>query len=128
MITCTFAGHREVYQADVDHDLDAILSKLIESTNDNFCFLVGSMGEFDKLCSAAVRRAIRKYSDRSICLNVVVPYLAQELNKEKEYYEQFYDDIIVPDEIAGIHYKSAITKRNRWMVEQRYRSDCFCIS
>ena len=76
------------------------------------------MGEFDKLCSSAVRRAKHKYSDRDITLNIVFPYLTQELNREKYYYEQFYDGIIVPDEIAGTHYKSAITKRNRWMVQQ----------
>lgn len=28
-----------------------------------------------------------------------------------------YDEVIVPMELAGVHYKSAITKRNRWMVD-----------
>jgi hypothetical protein len=28
-----------------------------------------------------------------------------------------YDDVIIPDVLAGVHPKSAITKRNRWMVE-----------
>lgn len=28
-----------------------------------------------------------------------------------------FDSVIVPDVVVGIHYKSAITKRNRWMIE-----------
>ena len=28
-----------------------------------------------------------------------------------------YDNIIVPFELAGVHYKSVITKRNRWLVD-----------
>ena len=118
MITCTFSGHREVYQAGIEHDLDSALSNLLETHNDSFCFLVGGMGEFDRLCASAVRRLKRTYSDRTISLNIVFPYLTQELNSEKTYYEQSYDDIIVPDELAGVHYKSAITKRNRWMIDQ----------
>lgn len=28
-----------------------------------------------------------------------------------------YDDVIIPQELIGIHYKKAITARNRWMIE-----------
>lgn len=118
MITCSFAGHREVYQPDIEDDLDATLSNLIESNTDSFSFLVGGMGEFDRLCASAVRRMKRVYDDRTISLAVVLPSFRQELNLDKAYYEQFYDDVIIPDEIAGVHYKAAITKRNRWMVDR----------
>ena len=36
----------------------------------------------------------------------------------KEYYNSFYDDVIIPNEIIGTHYKSAITARNKWMVDK----------
>ena len=29
-----------------------------------------------------------------------------------------YDEVVIPDVVAGGHPKSAITKRNRWMVEE----------
>ena len=29
-----------------------------------------------------------------------------------------YDEVVIPDVVAGVHPKSAITKRNRWMVEK----------
>ena len=117
MTVCTFAGHREVYQTKISDKLDEALAKIIE-TDDSFIFLVGGMGDFDGMCSSAVRRAKKKHPDKRISLELVLPYLTSELNKSKEYYETYFDDVIVPSELAGVHYKSAITKRNRWMVEQ----------
>ena len=117
MTVCTFAGHIEVYQTKISDKLDEALAKIIE-TDDSFIFLVGGMGDFDGMCSSAVRRAKKKHPDKRISLELVLPYLTSELNKSKEYYETYFDDVIVPSELAGVHYKSAITKRNRWMVEQ----------
>ena len=117
MTVCTFAGHREVYQANISEMLDEAISKII-NTDDNFRFLVGGMGEFDGICSSAVRRAKRKYPNKEIRLELVLPYLTHELNENKLYYETSFDDVVIPIELAGVHYKSAITKRNRWMVEQ----------
>jgi len=114
---CTFAGHREVYQANISEMLDKAISKII-NTDDSFRFLVGGMGEFDGMCSSAVRRAKRKYPNKEIRLELVLPYLTQELNDNKLYYKTSFDDVVIPIELAGVHYKSAITKRNRWMVEQ----------
>lgn len=117
MTVCTFAGHREVYQANIANRLDEAIEQIIK-TDDSVRFLVGGMGDFDGMCSSAVRRAKKKYPAKQISLELVLPYLTQELNENKSYYETSYDDIIVPIELAGVHYKSAITKRNRWMVEK----------
>ena len=117
MKVCTFAGHREVYQANISEMLDEAISKII-NTDDNFRFLVGGMGEFDGMCSSVVRRAKREYPNKEIRLELVLPYLTHELNENKLYYETSFDDVVIPIELAGVHYKSAITKRNRWMVEQ----------
>lgn len=117
MTVCTFAGHREVYQANIADRLDEAIAQIIETDN-SFRFLVGGMGDFDGMCSSAVRRAKKKYPDKHISLELVLPYLTQELNENKSYYEISYDDVVVPIELAGVHYKSAITKRNRWMVEK----------
>ena len=35
-----------------------------------------------------------------------------------EYYEKYYDSILIPECLYGAHPKSAITLRNRWMVER----------
>ena len=117
MKVCTFAGHREVYQANIADKLDEAISRIIKN-DDCFRFLVGGMGDFDGMCSSAVRRAKRNYPNKQISLELILPYLTQELNENKSYYEISYDDVVVPIELAGVHYKSAITKRNRWMVDK----------
>ena len=72
----------------------------------------GTDGKF----SSRVRRLKRKYPQiRSL---LIMPYLTNEFNTYKDYYIQSYDDIVVPEELMGIHYKSAIGKRNRWMVDR----------
>lgn len=41
---------------------------------------------------------------------LVLPYLTHEINRDKEYFEAYYDDIVVPTELMGVHYKVAIKK------------------
>ncbi|MEE3427944.1 MAG: hypothetical protein VZQ55_03080 [Ruminococcus sp.] len=65
--------------------------------------------------SRAVRKA--KKTNPNIKLICVKPYMTKELNDNKEYYKSMYDDVIIPTELIGIHYKSAITARNRWIVD-----------
>lgn len=118
MTTCTFAGHREVYQPNVREALDEAISTVLQSGDDRYTFLVGGMGDFDSLCANAVRAAKRRHPEKEISLALVEPYMKQDLNISKDYYEQMYDDVIIPMELAGVHYKSAISKRNRWMVDE----------
>ena len=47
-------------------------------------------------------------------MNLVLPYTVANL----EYYEKYYDGIIIPETVYGAHPKIAITLKNRWMVEQ----------
>ncbi|MBR5022688.1 MAG: DUF1273 family protein [Oscillospiraceae bacterium] len=110
---CTCFGHRETYK-----DFSRVLSELLEDLILNqgvVEFWTGGMGNFDGSFSAAVRGLKRKYPD--IKLILIKPYFSNELNTNKEYYEYTYDDVVIPDILAGVHPKSAITKRNRWMVE-----------
>ena len=67
------------------------------------------------LFSSAVRKAKTKYP--SIKLICIKPYLTADINENKEYYEYSYDGLLIPDELAGIHYKSAIKARNRWIID-----------
>ncbi len=95
---------------------DAVESILRMDTS--FLFLTGGMGEFDGLCSRAVRSTQHRYPHLEIRLALVLPYMTNRLNKDKLYYETAYDEIIIPEELAGVHYKAAIKKRNRWLVDR----------
>lgn len=120
MKICTFAGHREVYGRNVKSSIELAIESILKQDS-SFIFYSGDMGEFDKMCSAAVRAAKRKHPELDIKLIVVLPYMMAKVNTDKELYERLYDEIIVPIELSKTHYKSAIAKRNRWIVDQ---SDC----
>ena len=120
MTACTFAGHREVYHPTIDEKLEKVIRELLQ-TDSEFIFYTGGMGEYDSKCSPAVRSAKRWYPHLKIHLALVIPYMSNSLNTEKEYYEYYYDEIIIPEELCGVHYKAEIEKRNHWMVD---RADC----
>ena len=120
MTACTFAGHREVYHPTIDEKLEKVIRELLQ-TDSEFIFYTGGMGEFDSRCASAVRLAKRQYPHLKIRLALVLPYMSNKLNTEKAYYEYYYDEIIIPEELCGVHYKAAIQKRNRWLVD---RADC----
>ena len=117
MTSCTFAGHREVYQPMLDAKIEKAIQELLQ-TDSEFIFYTGGMGEFNSKCASAVRSAKQQYPHLMIRLALVLPYMSNRLNTEKAYY---YDEIIIPEELCGVHYKAAIQKRNRWMVD---RADC----
>lgn len=106
-------GHREVY-ANIDKELSLSINGAIKKYNVG-TFLVGGDGQFDRLAAAAVRKAKEKYP--FVRLILVRPYWTKELQNNKEYYYENYDDIIIPEELLETYYLSAITMRNKWMVD-----------
>ncbi|OUP55217.1 MULTISPECIES: hypothetical protein [Eubacteriales] len=119
MVVCTFAGHREVFGLGQSRVVE-ILERLLEAEQEMTCY-VGGKGEFDALCASAVRTLKHRHPDKAISLVLVLPYMEHRLNTDKEYFESSFDEILIPIELAGIHYKKAITACNRWMVD---RADC----
>lgn len=117
MYTVTFAGHREVYQSEVRTRLAEELEK-VAAEHDSVLFYVGGMGDFDGMCAAEVRALKHRHPKQDIKLVLVEPYMKQSINEEGEYLHMMYDEILIPMELAGIHYKKAITERNRWMVRE----------
>lgn len=86
-----------------------------------FVFLNGGMGQFDALCAGAVRSLKKRHPEKEIQLCLVIPYLSVKINAEKSYLQSMYDEILMPEGVEYAHYKAAISKRNRWMVDQ---ADC----
>lgn len=114
---CCGFGHSDIYKIN-EKDLIPILEKIITE----YCitvFLAGGIGRFDGLFSSSVRTLKTKYPHINLIL--VKPYLTKELNRDKAFYETFYDEIIIPEISANAFYKSAITIRNKWMID---KSEC----
>ena len=83
MTACTFAGHREVYQAGVESKIEETICQLLR-TDQKFVFYTGGMGSSDDLRSSAFRTAKRHHSGLDISLSLVLPYMSNRLNTDKE--------------------------------------------
>ena len=117
MFTVAFAGHREVYQSSVKERLDELLEKLAVEHKE-LQFYVGGMGEFDSLAASSVRMLKKRHPSKDIQLVLVEPYMKQSINRDKELLNRLYDTVLIPMELAEVHYKKAITERNRWMIDE----------
>lgn len=88
-------------------DIFGVLSELLEDLILS-CgvteFWTGGMGESDEIFSSAVRKL--KYKYPQIKLLLVNPYATDD--HRRYYYKKFYDDILIPDEVLGAHYRAAI--------------------
>ncbi len=111
---CCGFGHNNFYWNVID-TLRFNINYLIGNCNVHI-FLTGGMGDFDDLFCRAVREV--RGNDKKIKLILVKPYFSNALNTNKDFYETIYDDVIIPNELMGVHYKAAIQKRNRWMVDE----------
>ena len=111
---CSFFGHRDVF-CDLSDELKSSIETAITEYSIT-TFYVGDRGNFDRQASGCVLAMKKKYPH--IRLVLILPYFTNKLNEYKEIYESQYDDIIIPSILDGVHPKGAITKRNRWMVDE----------
>lgn len=111
-VCCGF-GHRNIF-SDIEPKIEKIIEKLIIE-KDVRTFMTCGWGNFDIMFSSAVRAVKRKYDDIELIL--VLPYLSNKLNTYKDSVESSYDGIILPEEVIGVHYKRAITVRNKWLID-----------
>ena len=109
---CCGFGHREVFE-----NISEKIYSAVKEAAEQGCelFYTGAIGNFDELFSSAVRRLKKEYPN--IKLVCVKPYMTKDINTYGDYLYKLYDDIIVPTELADIHYKTVIHKRNQWIVD-----------
>lgn len=114
-------GHRIFYGLkELDEFLFPLLCNLIQ-TKAFVEIYIGRNGDFDLDAATVVKRvqkAMGKENNEFIC---VLPYPVRFI----EDYEKYYDRVLIPESIGRTHPKSAITKRNRWMVEQADLFVCY---
>lgn len=103
---CCCFGHRYIY-TDISSKIEQEIVALIEDKNVSI-FYTGGMGDFDRAFCSVVRKVKHKYT--WIKLNLVKPYFTKDLNVNKDFYQMNYDSIIIPEELIGVHYKSAIKR------------------
>ena len=116
-----FLGHRDFCPTrEIEAKLYDVLSDLIQ-TRSYLDIYVGRNGEFDVFAASVVKRIKRELNNSSCSMTLVLPYKIKDI----EYFEKYYDDVIIYEGEEKLHPKSAITKRNRWMVENCDLLICF---
>lgn len=94
---------------------DEVIEKLI-TENGVDIFYTGGMGQFDEQFTNTVRKAKLMHNHISIIL--IKPYYSNELNTNKEYYNDRFDDVMMFEESELVHPKAGIKKQNRWMIDE----------
>lgn len=110
----TFFGHRAVWNI---RELEAKLIPILKNVMDTHTYIefyIGRNGEFDEIVASIIKRLKKEREMSYNILILVLPYTV----KDMEYYEKYYDEMIIPESIGKAHYKNAISLRNRWMVDQ----------
>ena len=107
----SFIGHREIYGCNWENRLEKIITEAIRS-HDVVELYIGRNGDFDIMAASVIKRIQRNFDKHKSSLNLVLPYRVKDI----EYYEKYYDDIILPLD-TNTHPKAAITKRNQWMID-----------
>lgn len=116
--TVSFFGHREIdHFFAAEEQLQKLIRNLLSSYE--YCdFLVGRDGEFDQCVSSTIIRTKRTYRDDNSSLILVLPYMRAEYKNNVESFEDYYDEIEICEESSVAHFKGAIQKRNRAMVDR----------
>ena len=109
----SFIGHREIYRHIILEQKVEQIARDLLSKKEYVEFYVGRNGDFDILVASGIKRAQKAVGHHNSSLILLQPYPT----KDDKYYEDFYDEVWYPID-SKTHPKGAITKRNRWMIEQ----------
>ena len=115
-----FIGHREIDDIRYIEDTIQGIAEGLLRTYEYVDFYVGRNGDFDISAASAIKRAQKSYGNSNSSLIVVLPYTV----KDEYFLEQFYDEIYYPLD-PKTHFKEAITKRNRWMIDNADLLICY---
>ncbi len=108
----SFFGHRSLTSTrKIEENVERMVKELIR-TKEYVEFYVGRNGDYDICVASCIKRAQKAMGNQNSALVLVLPYVVKDI----EYYRGYYDDIILPID-EKTHFKAAVTKRNRWMIE-----------
>ncbi len=107
----TFFGHSDTPQC-IDSKLKNVLINLIEN-EDATMFYVGNNGNFDVI----VRNTLKSLKSVYPQINYAVVLSYMPTRKPEHQYKDYFDTIY-PDIFENVPPRFAISKRNKWMIEQ----------
>ena len=116
--TVSFFGHRDFSKhSEYEEKIKQILLNLLRE-KEYVEFLVGRNGEFDIFVASLIRRIRNEDGYDNCSLILVLPYITAEFkNNEKEFYS-YYDEVEICPDSEKAHFKSAITVRNKNIINR----------
>ena len=115
-----FIGHREIRDIRyVEDSIEKIALDLLYRY-EFVEFNLGRNGDFDISSASAIKRAQKKYGTKNSSLNLILPYKS----KDECFFQEFYDEIYYPLN-NKTHFKSAIKKRNEWLIDNSDLLVCY---
>lgn len=123
--TVAFFGHRYIDNIlKVEEQLEDHIRKLLME-HEYVDFLVGRNGDFDQCVSSSVLRVRKSYRDDNSSLILVLPYPTSEYVNNKNYFEEYYNEVQISFAASKAHPKSAFQIRNREMVDRADLIICY---
>ena len=114
-------GHRYISSIDfIEKKLTDIISEMLE-TIEYIEVLIGRNGDFDVFGASALKQLQKTFGKERILITLVLPYVTKDI----EYYEKYYDAVIIPDCLESLHPKSKFKKRNEWIIDNCELLICF---
>ena len=96
----------------MDNKLSPIIEELLYNKH-YVSFLIGRNGEFDEYAASVIKRTQKNFGKEKSDISLVLPYKVSKI----EYYEKYYDDIIIYEAEKKPHPKRVITERNKFMID-----------
>ena len=114
VFTVSLFGHRKIDDLRcLWNQLTPFVRKLIE-TKPYVSFMIGRNGDFDEYAASIVKQLQKNVGKENSDITLVLAYEVAGI----EYYEKYYDAIIIPQSVYNVHPKLAIPLKNRWMIEK----------
>ena len=121
---CCFAGHNDFLPEQIGDKIYSVAENLIINHGVTE-FFVGNYGNFDMLCAKTINQLKKIYP--FIKLTLVIPYLTEKINGNKDFYYKTYDDIVIAEIPENTPYKFKILKCNEYMVSHSDFLICYVI-
>ena len=121
-IRCCFAGHGDLYYDNVEEKIKEVAKELINNYGVNE-FWVGNYGNFDSCAVRLIKELKKHYTD--IELNLVIPYLTNDIREYSDLYHKTFDNIIVADIPLTTPKRFYIVKANEFMIDSSQFLLCY---
>lgn len=115
--TVSLFGPRPFLDLDLlDDKLSLTIENLIK-TKPNVHFLIGRISDFELYSKCLIERVRKKLGKENSRITLVLPYSLKDPENEKDYYREYYENILILEHLERLPLKYALQLKNRLLVD-----------